>query len=90
MTKEQLFNGRKLRNPWLNNNNGLSNPSASIISISNIVLIKINQDLGNLVRTYNINKAYFDKDDQRLVILTETAFTIISEENRLKYYSPAN
>ena len=74
----------------MNNNNGLSNPSASSISISNIVLIKINQDLGNLVRTYNINKAYFDKDDQRLVILTETAFTIISEENRLKYYSPAN
>ena len=56
--------------------------------MSNIVLERIHQVLGNLLRTYNINKTYFDEYDQISVILTASESTIRSAENRLKYYSP--
>ena len=42
----------------------------------NIVLEQIHQVIGNIVRTYNINKSYVDEDDPWLVILTATYFTI--------------
>ena len=56
--------------------------------MSSIVLELIHHVLRNLVRTYNINKTYVDKDYQSLVILTLLAFKIRSSENRLKHYSP--
>ena len=54
----------------------------------NIVLERINQVLGNIVRTYNINKTYVDKDDRRLSISMAAAFEICLAENILKGYSP--
>ena len=56
--------------------------------MSNIVLERIHLVLVNLVQTYNINRTYVDEDDQISVILTAAAFSILSTENRLKYYSP--
>ena len=44
--------------------------------------------MGNLVRTYNIKETYIDKDEPWSGILSASAFTIISTENRLKGYSP--
>ena len=43
-----------------------------------IVLKQINQVLGNLEWTYNINRNYVDEDEQRSVILMEKAFAIHS------------
>ena len=55
--------------------------------MSNILFEIIHQVLGNLVRTYNFNKTYVEKYDQRLVILTAAAFEILWTENMFKYYS---
>ena len=66
----------------------VAKPSTLGNSVSNIVLGEILQVLGNLVRTYNINKTYVDKDDLWSGILTAAAFVIFSTENRLKYYIP--
>ena len=54
--------------------------------MSNIILEKINQVIGNLVRNYNINKTYTDEDEQRSVILIAAAFVINSTANGLKAY----
>ena len=56
--------------------------------MSNIVLEKIHQVLGNIVRNYNINKTYVDEDDPWSGILMAALFTIWSTANRLKYCSP--
>ena len=53
----------------------------------NIVLEQLNQFIGKLIRTYNINKTYVEKDDRILVILTAAAFTVLLTENGLNYYS---
>ena len=58
--------------------------------MSHIVLELIHQVLVNLVRTYNINTTYIDKDDQWLFILTAEAFTIFLTTNGLKYYIPGH
>ena len=42
---------------------GLAKPIISGNSMSNIVLEKIHQVQGNLVRNCNMNKNYVDKDD---------------------------
>ena len=54
--------------------------------MSNIILEQINQVLGNIVGSFDINKTYVDKYDQWLVILMATTFAMNSTENSLKYY----
>ena len=44
--------------------------------------------LGNLVRTYNIEVAYIDKDDSLFSILAVEVFVIHTIKNRLNVYSP--
>ena len=56
--------------------------------MSNLVLERIHQVIGNLVRNYNINRTYVDKDYQKSEILTAVVFAIFSTANGLKYYSP--
>ena len=70
------------------NNKGLANPSTSGNSVSNIVLERIHRVIGNLVRTYNINKTYVHRNNPWLVIFTTAVFAVFSTENRLEDYSP--
>ena len=55
--------------------------------MSNIVLEKIQQVLGNLVRTCNITQSYVDKDDPWSGILAAPEFAIFSTTNMAKDYS---
>ena len=73
-------------NPQLKNNMRLSKPGTSGNSMPYIVLGQIYPVLGNLVRNYNINKTYVDKDDPWSGILTTAALGILSTENSLTYY----
>ena len=52
--------------------------------MSNIVWEQIHQVLVNLVRTYNINRTYVDKDDQISLIVTATAFVLFFTVNSLR------
>ena len=54
---------------------------------SNMILEFIPAVIGNLARIYNIEYNCIDKDDPWLGILVATSFVILSNENRLKYYS---
>ena len=57
--------------------------------MSNAVLERINQVLGNLVRTFNIStQPYVEKNDPWMGILSAAAFGICSTTNRQKVYSP--
>ena len=56
--------------------------------ISNAVLERINQILGNLIRTFSISpQTYVDKDDLWTGIFASLVFTIFSTTNRQKGYS---
>ena len=55
--------------------------------MSNVVLERIHQVLGNLVRAFNIPKTYVDKDDPCSGILATSVFGIRSTTNRKKGYS---
>ena len=74
-------------NPYLNNI-GLDKPRSWRNSMSNIVLERNRQVIGNSVRTCNINRTYVYKDKMISVILTASAFTIFLTGNSLKYYNP--
>ena len=56
--------------------------------MSNAILERIHEVLGNLVQTCNITEIYVDKDDPWSGILAAASFAIISTTNRLKGYSP--
>ena len=57
--------------------------------MSNAVLERIHQVIGNLVRTSNIStQTYVDKNDSWTGILAVAAFVICSTTNRLKGHSP--
>ena len=58
--------------------------------MSNAILERIYQVLGNLVWTCNITQTYVDTHDPWSVILTAAAFAILSTLNRLKGYSPGH
>ena len=55
--------------------------------MSNAVLERIHEGLGNLVRTFNISKNYVDKDDPWLGILSAAAFAIRSTTNIQNVYT---
>ena len=64
-------------------------PSTFGNSMSNTVLERIHQLIGNLVRTFNIStKPYVDKNDPWSGILDTAEFVISSTTNRKKIYSP--
>ena len=57
--------------------------------MSNTLLERIHQVLGNLVRTFKKStQTYVDEDDPRTVVLSAAAFAIHSTTNRKKVYSP--
>ena len=57
--------------------------------MSNTVLERIHQVLGNQVRTFNIStQTYVDKYDPWTGIFSVTAFAIFSTTNRKFFYSP--
>ena len=69
--------------------NGIvSKPSTLGNPMSNAILERVCQVLGNLVRTCNINQTYVDEDDPCLVVLAAEAFKILSTANRQKNYIP--
>ena len=53
-----------------------------------MILERIHQVIGNLVRTCNITQTYVEGDDEWSVILAAEAFLIRSTTNRLNGYSP--
>ena len=66
-----------------------ANPSTSENPMSNTILKRIHQVLGNLVRNFNIsNKTYVDEDDPWTGIVSAEEFSILSTTNRQKGYSP--
>ena len=63
-------------------------PSTLGNPMSNVILEPIHQVLGNLVRNFNVQKTYVDKNDPWMGILSAAAFVIISTTSRQKGYSP--
>ena len=55
--------------------------------MSNAVLERIHQVLGNLVWKFNIQQTYVDKNDQWTGILDKAAFGILSTNINQKCYS---
>ena len=55
--------------------------------MSNVVLERIHQVLGNLVRNFNISQTYIDKNDPWAGILAAAEFAICSTTNNNKWYS---
>ena len=56
--------------------------------MSNEIVVRIQQVLGNLVWTYNITQIYVDKDEPWLGILSAYYFSLRSTTNCLKVYIP--
>ena len=56
--------------------------------MSNAILERIHQVIGNLVRTFNIQQTYVDKNDLLAGILDAAAFAIRSTANGKNVYSP--
>ena len=63
-------------------------PIISVNPMSNAILERIHQVLGNLVHNFNIQKTYVDENDQWADILAAEAFAISSTTNWQKGYSP--
>ena len=56
--------------------------------MSNAILERIHQVIGNLVRTLNIQQTYVDENEPWAGILAAAAFVIRSTTKRKKGYSP--
>ena len=63
-----------------------SKPITLVNPTYNEILERIHQVLGNLLRTFNITQAYFDRDDPWRDILCAAEFSIHSTQNMLKGY----
>ena len=63
-------------------------PSTYGNTMSNVVLKRIHQVIGNLVRIFNISQTYVDKNDPWTGILSAAKFVIFSTTKTNKYYSP--
>ena len=63
-----------------------SKPITLVNPTYNEILERIHQVLGNLLRTFNITQAYFDRDDPWRDILCAAEFSIHSTKNMLKGY----
>ena len=56
--------------------------------MSNDILKRIQQVIGNLVQACNVTQNYVDKYDPWLGILAAAEFSICSTTNNMKVYSP--
>ena len=56
--------------------------------MSNAILKRVHQVIGNLVWTFNIQQTYFDEDDPWTGILAAAEFGILSKKSRQKGYNP--
>ena len=63
-------------------------PSTLVNPMSHAILERIHQVLGNLLRTFNIQQTYVDKNDLCAGTLGAAAFVIRSTTNRQKVYIP--
>ena len=83
------FIGHKFRKSLIETEFGItSKPSTSGNPMCNAILERIHQVLGKIVRTFNIQQTYVDKNDPWTGILAAAAFAISSTTNRQKGYSP--
>ena len=55
---------------------------------ADVIVEIINQLLGNLVRTYNLQETYVDDADPWMGILAAAAFAVHSNYHRIKFKSP--
>ena len=65
----------------------VANPSILVTPMSNVILERIHQVLGNLVHTCNIKLTHVDEYDPRLGVWAAVAFEIRTKTNILKGYS---
>ena len=56
--------------------------------MSNAIVERVHQDIGNLVQTFNIQQTYIDKNYPWKVILAAEAFVICSKTKQQKVYIP--
>ena len=83
------FIGREFRKSLIEDKYEITaNLSTSGNSMSNAVLERIYQVLGNLVQTFNIYQTYVNENDPWTGILAAAEFGILSTTNRKKVYSP--
>ena len=79
------FIGHEFRKSLIEIEYGITEkPITSENPMSNAILERIHQVLGNLVRTFNIQQTYVDKNDPWTGILDEADFTIRSTTNKKK------
>ena len=65
-------------------------PITLVCPIQNAILEQIHQVLGNLVRNFNVQQTYVDKNDPWTGISAEAAFVIFSTTSRQKFIVRAN
>ena len=69
------FIGHEFRKPLIEMEYGIiAKPSTLVNTNSNAILDRVNQNLGNLVRTCNIKQTYIEEDDPWSGILSADAF----------------
>ena len=83
----KVFIGHEFRIPIIEMEHRMTEkPRTSGNPMSNTVLKRINQVLGNLVRNFNTStQTYADEDDMWTGILSAAAFSIFSTTNRKKF-----
>ena len=82
------FIGHEFRKSLIEIEYGITaKPSTLGNPVSNVIMERIHQVLGNLERTFNIQQTYVDKNYPWMGILAEAAFVIFSTTNRQKGYS---
>ena len=91
ITYEQVseFIGREFRESLIEIEYSIiAKPSTSVNPTSNAILERIQQVLGNIVRTFNITLTYVDEDDPWSGILAEASFLIRSKTIKRLYPRP--
>ena len=87
--QEKGYIGHKFRKSLIEYEYGITaKPITSGDLMSDTILEKIHQVLGNLVRNFNIQQTYVDKSDPWTGILAAAEIAILSETRRQKVYSP--
>ena len=85
------FIGHKFKKSLIEMKYGINaKPSTPVNPMSNALLKRVHQFLGNIVRNFNIStQTYVDKNDPWAGILAAAAFEIFSTNNGKKGYSPS-
>ena len=84
------FIGHEFRKSLIEMEYGITDKPRTLVNpLSNSVLERIHQVIGNLVQTFNIStQTYVDKNDMWTGILAAAMFAIFSTTNSKKDYSP--